>query len=115
MGASSSPCDALGDRAGDEDIHARFRRAPFPASSATTLGLSTAGDGVRHADDGGEAARRRRARAGGDCFLRALPRLAQVHVDIDQPGAMTSPVQSISCAILGAAAAARRRRSGRRR
>ena len=40
--------------------------------------------GVRHAGDGGEAARDSRGRAGGDRLLMFLTGLAQVHVNIDE-------------------------------
>ena len=42
--------------------------------------------GVGHAADGGEAARRRRARARRDVLLVLVARLAQVHVQIDEAG-----------------------------
>ena len=42
---------------------------------------------VRHARDGGEAAGDRRGGAGRHRFLVLLPRLAQVHVHVDQPRA----------------------------
>ena len=42
--------------------------------------------GVRHARDRGESAGDRGGRAGGDRLLVLLPRLAQVHVHVDQPG-----------------------------
>ena len=42
---------------------------------------------VRHAGDGGETAGDSRGRAGRDRFLVLLPRLAQVHVHIDEPRA----------------------------
>ncbi len=40
--------------------------------------------GVRHARDGGEPAGHGRRRAGRDRLLVLLPRLAQVHVDVDE-------------------------------
>ena len=42
--------------------------------------------GVRHARDGREAAGDGRRRAGRDRLLVLLPRLAQVHVHVDEPG-----------------------------
>ena len=41
--------------------------------------------GIGHGADAGKAARGRGRRAGGDGFLVTLTRLAQVHVDVDQP------------------------------
>ena len=55
-----------------------------------TPALSLTGDGVRHAGDRGEAAGDRRRGAGRDRLLVLLPRLAQVHVHVDQPGQTTS-------------------------
>jgi hypothetical protein len=46
---------------------------------------------MRHADDGGEPAGGRGARAGGDGLLRRLPRLAEMHVHVDEPRANGEP------------------------
>ncbi len=73
------------DRAGRQDIHARaFRRAIFdPGDRARTIRDRRC---IRHADDGGEATRRRGARTGFNRLLPAEARFAQMHVDVDQAG-----------------------------
>ncbi len=52
-----------------------------------TARLSLTGKRVGHAAHRGEAARRGRARAAGDRLLVLVAGLAQVDVDVDQPGA----------------------------
>ena len=53
---------------------------------AIVLGLSGTGDSIRHANNGGESAGRRRSRARLDRFLVTESRLAQVHMHVDQAG-----------------------------
>ena len=84
MGASSSPAMFLRDRAGDENIHHAFARRAF-ADQRDGAGIVNRRRRVRHANDGSESAARRRRRAGGDGFLGRLARLAQMHVQINQP------------------------------
>ncbi len=51
--------------------------------------------GVRHAGHRGEAAGDRRGGAGRHRFLVLLPRLAQVHVHVDQPGHDDQPARHV--------------------
>ena len=71
------------DRAGRQHVDAGdFRRAILdPGDRARAVGDRRS---IRHADDGGESARRGRARAGFDRLLPAESRLAQMDVEIDQ-------------------------------
>ena len=71
------------NRAGRQNIHARHFRGAIldPRDRARAVRGRRR---VRHADDRGETARRRRARAGFDRFLPAEARLAEMHVNIDQ-------------------------------
>jgi hypothetical protein len=76
---------ADGDAAGGEDVDAgRFERAL--AHERDGVRAVRGRVGVGHGQDAGEAARRRRARAGGDGFLLAAARFAQVDVHVDEAG-----------------------------
>ncbi len=67
-------------------IHARQSRfGGFLEDELGDAGVVVDRFGVRHAGDGGESAGDGRSRAGGDRLLVFLTRLAQVHVNIDQP------------------------------
>ena len=77
--------EALRDRPDRMHAHgADLSRAPHDQLGDRALVV----DGLRvgHAADRGEAARRGRARPGLDVFLVFLPGLAQVDVQVDQPG-----------------------------
>ena len=75
--------EALRDRADRPHAHgADLARAPHDQLGDRALVVDRLG--VRHAADGREAARGRRARAGLDVFLVFLTRLAQVDVEVDQ-------------------------------
>ena len=78
--------DALGDRAGDEDVH-RIFLLRFFAQQRDDGGTVDRGRRVRHANDGSETAFRRGLDAGGDGLFRGLAGFAQMHVEINQTGA----------------------------
>ena len=59
---------------------------PRSSTSRTTRGAVDGRLGVRHGDDGGEAAERGGPRAGLDGLGFLAPGLAQVRVQVDQPG-----------------------------
>ncbi len=76
----------LSQRHRADRIDPRLRRALRLAHDEADRGLVVGdGVGVRHGAHRGEAAGRRRHRAGGHGLQILLPRLAQVHVQIDQP------------------------------
>ncbi len=76
---------AFRNRAGGQHVDAcDFGRAIFdPGDRARTVRDRRR---IRHANDGGESTRRRRARAGLDRLFPAEPRLAQMDVEVDQAG-----------------------------
>ena len=77
--------EALRDRADRPHPHgADLLRAPHDQLGHRALVVDRLG--VRHAADRGEPARGRRARAGLDVLLVLLTGLAQVDVQVDQPG-----------------------------
>ena len=85
MGASSSPAMPFVIA----PLAKTFTQASafaFSKIHVTTLGLIDRRRSVRHADDARESARRGRARTAGDGFLRRLPGLAEVNVQVDQSG-----------------------------
>ena len=77
--------DALRDGAGDIHIHHRVARRLL-AHEGDLAGVVNRGRRVRHAHDAGEAAARRRPRAGGERLLRGLAWLAKMDVQINQAG-----------------------------
>ena len=82
---------ALGDRADRLDVD---QTGGPPEVEDPLGGLGGVGDraGVRHGEDRGEPAHGRRRRAGGDGLGVLAPGLAQVGVQVDQPGQGDQPV-----------------------
>ena len=97
MIATQPACLQLGDvgellallaaRHGADRIHARqVRLGRLLQDVLGDAGVVVHRAGVRHAGDGREAAGDGRGRARRDRLLVLLPRLAQVHVHVDEPG-----------------------------
>ena len=74
---------AAGDGADRVDPHRALRAGPLDDRARDPRGV-VHGVGVGHGADRGEAAGRRRARAGRDRLLVLAPRLPQVGVDVDE-------------------------------
>ena len=62
--------------------HRAARRVQHPAQALHRIVHRSR---IRHGHHGGESARRRRRRPGANRLLVRLPRLAQMHMDVDQP------------------------------
>ena len=78
--------DVFADGARDENIDDTAFVRPF-SNQSDCARVINGRRGVRHTNHGREPAPRRRRCAGGNRFLRRLPRLPQMHVQINQAGA----------------------------
>ena len=75
-------CNTNRDSTGNVDIHHGLA-FDLVLNERNGGGAVNRGRGIGHAYHCGEASRRCRRRAGGDSLLSRLPRLAQVHVQVD--------------------------------